>query len=147
MEYLSPSIIWLLMGVGLLLIELFTPGLFFFISFAFGSLFGALAAWLGYSLFIQGALALLVSLIQFFGMRRRLKQFTDSAQTPTNIHALQGKKGVVLAEISPLEVGSVKVGGEQWAASSSSLCHEGATVKILRIEGNRLIVSLDTTKE
>jgi membrane protein implicated in regulation of membrane protease activity len=147
MEYLSPSIMWLLAAVLLLLVELLTPGLFFFISFAFGSLFGALAAVLGYSFWWQSGIALGISLIQFFAMRRRLKQFTDSVHAPTNVHALQGKKGVVLAEISPLQSGSVKVGGEQWAASSSMLCAEGAVVKVLRIEGNRLVVSLDITKE
>jgi membrane protein implicated in regulation of membrane protease activity len=147
MEYFSPSIIWLLAGVGLLLIELLTPGLFFFISFAFGSLFGALAAVLGYSVTVQSLIALGVSLIQFLGMRRRLKQFTDSVHAPTNMHALHGKKGVVLSEITPLNAGSVKVGGEQWAASSLVVCPVGACVKVLRVEGNRLIVSLESVKE
>ena len=147
MEYFSPSIIWLLAGVVLLLIELLTPGLFFFISFAFGSLFGALAAFLVYSLYLQCAIVLVVALIQFAGMRRRLKQFTDSVQAPTNMHALLGKKGVVLAEITSLQAGSVKVGGEEWAASSAVVCSVGSCVKVLRVEGNRLIVSLDIIKE
>lgn len=147
MAYVSPELIWLLLAVGLLLIELVTPGLFFFISFAFGALFGALASWLGYSLAFQCAVALTVGLIQFFAMRRRLRQFTDSVQTPTNVHALQGKKGIVLEEITPTTTGSVKVGGEQWAASATTPCLVGDSVKVVRVEGNRLIVVLEQVKE
>ncbi|MDQ5890528.1 MAG: hypothetical protein QG604_402 [Candidatus Dependentiae bacterium] len=145
--YFSPAVLWLISGVVLLLVELMTPGLFFFISFAFGCLFGALAAWLGYSFAIQATSALVVALIQFNGMRRSLRQFTNTVQAPTNTQALLGKRTVVITAITPHSNGTVKVGGETWTASSEFTCAVGSVVKVLRVEGNRVIVTLDHTEE
>lgn len=137
---LSPTVIWLLLGVALLGIELATPGLFFFVSFAFGCLFGAFSAFLGYSLVIQCCITLIVSLIQFNSMRRVLKRFSDERNAPTNIHALIGKTGHVTQSITHLRNGRVRIGSEEWVASSVEPINEGVTVEILNIEGNRVIV-------
>jgi len=141
--YFSPAVFWLISGLVLLLIELVTPGLFFFISFAFGCLFGAFAAWLGYPFGVQASIALAVAIIQFSGMRRTLRRFTDSVQVPTNTQALLGKRAVVTALITPLQNGAVKVGSEVWAASSEFNCSVGSVVKVQRVEGNRVVVTLN----
>lgn len=141
--YFSPAVSWLISGLVLLLIELATPGLFFFISFAFGCLFGALGAWLGYSFGVQAAVAIAVALVQFASMRRTLRRFTDSVQIPTNTQALLGKRAVVVLPVTPLHNGTVKIGGEVWAASSEFNCSVGAVVKVLRVEGNRVVVTVN----
>ncbi len=143
----SAAGLWLLIGVVLLLVELTTPGLFFFVSFAFGCLFGSFAAWCGYSFLIQSCSVVVVSLIQFNAMRRVLHKYTQTVHAPTNTHALLGKRAVVVQSITPIENGMVKVGGESWAASSTYNCSVGSVVKVLRIEGNRVIVTLDHTEE
>ena len=73
--------------------------------------------------------------------------FTQTVHIPTNTHALLGKRAVVVNEISPIQNGMVKIGGESWAASSEFTCSVGSVVKVLRIEGNRVIVTLDHTEE
>jgi len=141
--YFSPPLLWLSAGLLLLLIELAVPGLFFFISFALGSVFGALAAWLGYSFLFQSGIAIGVALIQFNAMRRALRQFTQSVQAPTNTHALLGKRGVVTEAIAAHKPGLVKIGGEAWSASSEFNCDVDSVVKVLRVEGNKVVVTLD----
>ncbi|MDQ5941114.1 MAG: hypothetical protein QG632_840 [Candidatus Dependentiae bacterium] len=144
--YFSPAVVWLISGLVLLLIELTTPGLFFFISFAFGCLFGALGGWLGYSFAVQAMVALVVALIQFSGMRRALRRYTNTVQTPTNTQALLGKRAVVTTLVTPFQPGTVKVGGEVWAASSEFNCSVGTVVRVLRVEGNRVVVTLHHTE-
>jgi membrane protein implicated in regulation of membrane protease activity len=147
MNEFSAAGLWLIAGVLLLLVELTTPGFFFFISFAFGCLFGAVAAWCGYSFVWQAASVIVVALIQFNAMRHTLKKFTQTVHAPTNTHALLGKRAVVTQEVLPTHTGVVKIGGESWAASSEFKCSVGSVVKVLRIEGNRVIVTLDHTEE
>ncbi len=137
---ITPMVVWLLSAMVLMLIELATPGVFFFISFAFGALFGALAAALNYSLMVQCSIALLVSVIQFFSMRRTLKRFTNSTHTPTNVHALVGQRGIVVQPLAPGLLGQVKIGGERWAAESQEKIKAQTWVQVLRIAGNRVIV-------
>lgn len=137
---LPASVIWLLASISLLLVELSTPGLFFFVSFAFGCLFGALGAALGYSLMVQCSAALLVSLIQFNTMRRALRRFTTAPTFKSNVQGLVGQTGVVVKEIAPPVLGDVKIGGEVWLAQADEPIGMGSAVKILRIEGNKVIV-------
>ena len=137
---ISAPVIWLLSGLGLLLVELATPGLFFFISFAFGCLFGALGAVLGYSLVVQCSVALLVSIIQFTSMRRALRRFTDTAHVPTNVQALAGKRAVVVVAITPEQTGQVKIGGEQWAATAHEKVAVEELVNVVKVEGNKVVV-------
>lgn len=142
----SSTVVWLLAGLALLLVELATPGLFFFISFAFGCLFGALGALLGYSLMVQCSVGLLVSIIQFSSMKRALRRFTDTAHAPTNVHALAGKEAIVIEAITSQKNGQVKIGGEQWAATATANISVEETVKVVKVEGNKVLVK-HTTKE
>lgn len=136
----TPMVAWLLIALVLMLVELATPGLFFFISFAFGALFGALAAALNYSLVLQCSVALLVSVIQFLSMRRTLQRFTNTTHAPTNVHALVGKRGIVLQPMAPGLLGQVKIGGEQWQAESQEKINVETWAQVLRVAGNRVIV-------
>jgi membrane protein implicated in regulation of membrane protease activity len=132
--------LWLIAGLLLLLLEVGTPGLFVFLSLACGAFVAAITAFCGMSLFTQcwaaigGALISFVILKYFFvGKKQRFA---------TNIHALIGQEAVVIETIEPRKIGRVKVKGEAWPA----LCREphilqkGTIVKIVRIEGNKLIV-------
>ena len=140
---------WIVMSFLFLFAELQTPGLFFFVSFAVGSLGAAIFAFLKYSLVIQCVAGLAISLITFFLMRSFLKKKRLSdvryESSETNIDALVGKSGVVTSEIKPREKGQVKVGGEIWRAMTDKkdnglVIERGAVVKILCVKGNTLIV-------
>jgi membrane protein implicated in regulation of membrane protease activity len=136
----SATVVWVLAGLTFLLIELSTPGLFFFISFGFGCLFGALTAALGYSVTVQCSLALGVALFQFHSMRRVLNRFNTSGGSHTNIHALHGKEAIVVDAIIPPRNGQVKIGGEVWAARSSYELADGTEVIVESVRGNTVVV-------
>lgn len=144
MEYMG--YVWLLVAIALLFFELGTPGLFFFVSFAVGALAASGSAFLGYSLIVQCVAGLSVSVGTFALLRvylRRAKMSEVSFRTShTNIDALLGGSGVVIREIKPYQGGRVKVGGETWRARSlgDKRIENGASVEILRIEGNTIIV-------
>jgi membrane protein implicated in regulation of membrane protease activity len=137
---------WLFTAIFFLFIELNTPGVLFFVSFAIGSICASVLAFVGYSLTVQCLLGLAVSLIAFFIMRKFIKTKKMSEikfeSAITNIDALVGKTGVVVSTIGPMYVGQVKVGGELWRAKPDGdvLLEKGAIVYILRVEGNTVIV-------
>ena len=137
---------WLFTAIFFLFIELNTPGVLFFVSFAIGSICASALAFVGYSLTLQCLLGLAVSLIAFLIMKRFIKSKKMSeikyGSAITNIDALVGKTGVVISTIGPMYVGQVKVGGEVWRAKPDGeiFLEKDAIVYILRVEGNTVVV-------
>lgn len=137
-EYLG--YFWLIIAVILLLSEVTTPGLFFFIAFAVGSCVAAIIAFLGYSLFSQCLIGLGVSLVSFFILRYFFASRGRNKFIRTNTEAIVGKSGVVIKQIKPHGVGLVKVEGEVWSAESDQVIGEGLVVIVVNVRGNRVIV-------
>jgi membrane protein implicated in regulation of membrane protease activity len=137
---------WLGACVALALAELFTPFLFFMISFAIGAALAAGAAFLDVNVAVQwllffagsiGALALLVPL-----GRRMERVESDTAAEGSNRWI--GRVGEVLETIpgAPHATGLVRLERERWRAESPGR-HEipaGTHVMVLRVKGTRLIV-------
>ncbi len=132
---------WLLVALLFLLLELSTPGLFFFITFSIGAVFASGAAFLGCSFFVQCITLVTSFLITFFIFRKYLKA-TEYKRVPTNVDALAGKDGIIVKVITKSDSGLVKVGGEIWSAFSKNGVDilEGQTVKVDSVKGNRLMV-------
>jgi len=59
----------------------------------------------------------------------------------TNVDSFIGKVAIVVKEITEIENGSVKFQGDIWTAMSSEHIEVGEQVRILAIEGNKLIVT------
>ena len=135
--------LWLVISLIFLFVELSTPGLFFFITFAIGCVIAAVAAFSGYSFVIQ-CLALLVGfLVSFFFIKKFLGK-RESKRVPTNVNALAGKKGIVLKTIQPNIGGLVKVGGEIWSAVSfdETAIDIDQKIEVVLVKGNRLVVKI-----
>lgn len=58
----------------------------------------------------------------------------------TNLDRIIGMKGVVTEDIEELVVGEVKVDGKRWSAISTDTLKKGDIVKILKIDGVKLVV-------
>ena len=56
------------------------------------------------------------------------------------VEGMIGETGVVVAAISASDEGMVRVHGELWRAASSQTVAEGASVKVLRVDGLRIFV-------
>ncbi|MCH5296758.1 MAG: NfeD family protein [Ruminococcus sp.] len=92
---------------------------------------------------IQSAVFLIVSLIALIVTRpivNRLKK--NKSRINTNAERLIGRIGDVLSDITDAEtIGQVKVSGEVWSAKSSDApITKGEKIKVLSIEGVKLIV-------
>lgn len=133
---------WGLLCGFCLLIELSSPGYFFFLSFSLGALGALLGTYIGGSLVVQTILFFGVTGISFLLLRRYVAKLAKKASFQTNVYALQGKRGVVVEQVSPFEKGWVKVEGELWAAipSSEATLEKGVIVEVVSSAGTHLSV-------
>jgi membrane protein implicated in regulation of membrane protease activity len=132
---------WLICGILLLLFEVGTPGLFFFVSLAFGAFAGALAAFCGCFFYMQCFAALVGTLAGFIACTYLFSK-RYHRHLRTNVEALIGQEGLVIEEIAPYRPGRVKVKGEVWAAltEDKETVEKGSLVHVVRIEGNKVVV-------
>ncbi|MBU1007601.1 NfeD family protein [Candidatus Dependentiae bacterium] len=137
---------WLIVAIAFLFSELAAPGLFFFISFSVGAFCAAGLAFFGHSFFAQCTIGLVVSMATFLVMRKFLQRKklseVEYGSSITNIDAIAGRTGVVVNGIKPHFKGVVRIGGELWRARGEGgvILEAGAIVKILRVEGNTVVV-------
>ncbi len=64
----------------------------------------------------------------------------------TNLDRIIGETAIVTEDIKKNVVGEVKVDGKRWSAVSKEKCLKGATVKVLKIDGVKLIVEKESEK-
>jgi membrane protein implicated in regulation of membrane protease activity len=135
---------WLMMGILLIIIEIFTPG-FVIASFGIGCLVATVASFIGLNIYWQILCFCLGTLLVFYGIRPFYKKHVlpEKNQTPTNVEALKGQTARVLDTINPEQgSGRIMVGGEDWRALSDDggIINAGESVEILRIEGATVYV-------
>jgi len=92
----------------------------------------------GVSLGIALAATLPFALLTIFLMRLVLR--SRKWKSATGLEELIGAKGVAVSSLRPGVEGMIRVHGELWGAVSSQPTPEGASVKVLRIEGLKLYV-------
>ncbi len=134
--------IWLIVAVLLAVVEGLTLSLTT-IWFALG----ALAAWifkiLNFSLSIQLTVFVLVSGLLLIFTRPIIKKYLKASRVKTNAEELIGINALVTEAINNINAeGKVKVKGQIWTARSNSneLINSDEIVKVVRIEGVKLIV-------
>jgi membrane protein implicated in regulation of membrane protease activity len=138
-------IVWLVVGVALIIAEIFTLGFVLF-WFGIGGLVAALAAYLGFGFGIQFLVFAIVS-IALTAMSRTI--FYDylpheGERYKTGIDNLPGQIGTVTTGSSgALGEAAVKVYGSTWTAfpeDDETKLIEGEKVEIVRIKGSSLYV-------
>ncbi len=133
------SFTWIILFAVLILIEIFTINLVS-IWFAIGALTSFLVSLLTDSTWIQILTFILVSIITLLLTKKIVSKLKDKEVTPTNLDRVIGTVGLVTKKISLLEPGEVKAGGKMWSAISNENIDINTEVKILSIEGVKLIV-------
>lgn len=133
--------IWLASALLLILLEVGTPGLFFFVSFAFGALCASGMAFYGFSLYTQCGAALAGTAIAFAAIKYYTSKHKQQKHA-TNMDALIGQEGVIIEPIESHKAGRVKVGGEGWPAITKDKrsFQKGTVVLIVDVQGNKLVV-------
>ena len=134
---------WLLLAALFIVVEILTLGLTT-IWFAIGSFAAAVASASGVGFVLQIMLFILVSFICLFVTRPIAKKYFNTKTEKTNVEALINQTALVLEEINNIKgTGLAKVNGMEWTARASEddeLIQAGEKVKILSIEGVKLIV-------
>lgn len=135
--------VWSVAIVVFLIIEAVTVGIAS-IWFALGSICALLAALLGAPIWLQVVWFVVISVLTLLITRPIIKKYVHAKAQPTNADRVIGHPAVVIEEINNLEGrGAVKIGGKEWTARSAdgnSIPYD-AVVKVVRIEGVKLIVS------
>jgi membrane protein implicated in regulation of membrane protease activity len=140
------ALIWLIVGLGLVGAEALTGDMFLIMLGG-----GALAAAGSSALFdgpvwVDGVVFLVVSLMLLALVRPALRRrLTSATALETGIQALEGKKALVLEQITQHQ-GQVKLDGEVWTArplNDHDVYQPGDQVTVMRIDGATAVVWTD----
>lgn len=142
-------ILWGAVFAVLVIAELTTMQLIS-IWFAAGAIAAFIATLCGLTMSMQLFIFIAVSIVLLIATRPLLKKFRVGDSQPTNIDLDIGKTAVVIEEINNTsDTGRARLNGVDWKAVSSdgSVIPEGSIVKIDKISGTKLFVTLSEKKE
>lgn len=148
MDRLYP-VLWIGLLVVFLIVEAGCSLHLVSIWFAAGSLVALIVCWLGGPLWLQVTLFVLVSGGLLIGLWPLTKRYLNPDHKATNLDAILGAECYVISSIDNAHgKGKVKLNGMEWTARSTSgeIIEEGALVKVDRIEGVKVFVSLAEVK-
>ena len=133
--------VWVIFAVFMLICEALTTQL---VSIWF--VIGGVAAAFTDNILIQSIVFVVVSLAALIGTRPFVKKVMKKRKVePTNSDRLIGRVGLVTDDIDNLQgKGTVNIDGKVWSAKSSneSEIKTGANVRIVAIEGVKLVVEI-----
>lgn len=136
------AMFWMVAMWVFVIVEVISPNLVS-LWFAVGSVAALIAANYSFKIQWQMVIFLIVSLILLSLLRPIYIKYIKVKNIKTNVDALIGEEGFVTADINNVEgKGLVKVKGQIWSARSQDeeIISSGAKIKILKIEGVKLIV-------
>lgn len=139
-------IIWVILGIILMLAEIFTFGFVLF-WFGIGALLAGLASYLGFGYIVQSAVFAIVS-VSLTALSRyifsELLAGRKSEELKIGVEALPGKMGIVTeSSKGALNEAAVKVFGSVWTAfpeEGDEPLQEGEKVIVTRVEGASVYV-------
>lgn len=130
---------WFITFLILLFIELITVNLVT-IWFAIGSLGALITASITDMVVIQIIVFIILSVVSLIVTKPIVKKIRTRKITPTNLDRVIGKIGTVTKKITKDSYGEVKVEGSIWTAKANKEIREKSKVKVLKIEGVKLLV-------
>lgn len=139
---ISVTVIWLIILAVLIVIEIATLGLTT-IWFAGGALAALLVSIAGGPFWLQILVFFAVSILLLIFTRPLAVKYLNKDSSKTNVESIPGETGVVIQKIDNLQAqGQVMVNGMEWTARcrSGAVIEEGKVVKVLAVEGVKLIV-------
>ena len=138
------AIFWLIAMVIFLAAEAATVTLVS-LWFAVGALTAIVVALLGGGIGVQVAVFLIVATVLLISLRTVVRKYLKPHLVRTNVDSVVGGTGIVTVSINNVSaLGQVTIGGMEWSARSTSgaVIPEGTMVRVDRIEGVKVFVSL-----
>ncbi len=133
------KIVWLVTAIVLAIIEASTINLVT-IWFIASALVALLLAYLGVSTPIQIAVFVLLGVVLLVLTKKPLEKLLKKTKQKTNADRVLDMTGIVTEDIAEDKPGEVKVDGKKWTAIANTNIKEGSKVKILKIDGVKLVV-------
>ncbi|GAB6443585.1 hypothetical protein bcgnr5390_16150 [Bacillus luti] len=147
MSLFASTIFWLIVGIVLITIEIFAPGLFYFVILGSTAIITAVVSCFVTNPFVLILIFLVLSSVAILLFSSLLSGFNpDASKRLSNNDALLEKTGIVTKVITPSENGKVKVEGEVWTASSDEELEVNTSVKIRYVKGTTLFVKRGDNK-
>jgi membrane protein implicated in regulation of membrane protease activity len=135
---LTPAV-WIIAGLVLAVLEMIVPGMVIIWFGVAGVVTGILAIFVRNSYIQFGVFIVLSGLMVVFS-QRIARRITRKEPESVGANRMQDATGIVLQDIAPSVVGRVKVGGDEWRAEAPVAIAKGTRVRVLRVEGTRVIV-------
>lgn len=138
-------ILWIVLGVGLIIAEIFTLGFVLF-WFGLGAIAAAFVGYLGFGFGLQFLVFAVVSIILTVMSRTIFNNYyshNDETAVKTGIDSLPGQIGTVTAASrGTLNEGAVKVFGSTWTAYpvDEAPLVEGEKVEVVSVKGASIYV-------
>lgn len=146
MNWISAGV-WFALMLVFLIVEAACPIHLVSVWFAAGALVASIVGVLGGEIWLQVFLFAVVSCGLLIGLLPFTKKVLNPQHTPTNLDSVLDSVGTVTGKIDNLtNAGQVRIGGMTWSARSTSgqIIEEGSTVKVDKIEGVKVFVSVVT---
>lgn len=142
-ENMIMLIIWLAVFIVALLVEIYTSALVS-VWFCIGALVSLALTFIpGMPYWGEIIVFFAVSLVSFLLIRPLVHRSMFRIRSSTNVDEMIRKKGIVIKDITTLEKGEVRVDNVIWTAikrENDDTIHEGETVEVVSIVGNKLLV-------
>lgn len=139
---MTGSIIWLIIVAVMVVIEIISLGLTT-IWFGIGAVGAAVAAWMGYGIWVQLVVFAVLSVVAMALCRPFAIRYLNRDKEKTNVENVVGKTVVVSKKIdNEMASGEVKLNGIEWTARSEDgrVIPENERVTVTAVEGVKLIV-------
>ncbi len=133
--------LWVLFGIGLLVLEMATPGGLFALFFGVGAICTAVAAGLGLPATVQWLLFTIVSLVLLATLRQNLQQRLRQRSGPP-VDSIVGEEVVLLGDLSAGGEGKAELRGVPWSARAApgTSLRAGQRCRVERVDGLTLWV-------
>ena len=133
------TIIWIIILVVTAVIEAVTVNLVT-LWFSVGALFALAASLFGAPIWLETVIFFVVSIVSLVVFFPLVKKKLKVGMHKTNVDSIVGKEGVVVTKIAFNQVGQVNINGSIWPATGKNEHETGVIVKVVAIEGNKVIV-------
>ena len=138
---MSNFIFWIVLGLILMIAEIFIPSFFIF-WFGVGAVVAGLTAWF-WGVVPQTIVFLVTSGILVLLTRPLARKLVGESPRKINVDDIVGKEALVVEKIDNIGgTGVVKVDGDRWRALSENdeVIEEGEKVIIVKVEGAHVVV-------
>ena len=132
-------IFWLVLVIVLSIIEIATVSLVSIWFVASGIVVMILSFFIC-DVAIESTIFALLGILLLLVTRPIVSKLRSKDNAKTNLDRIIGEDAIVTEDITKNSVGEVKIDGKRWSAISKDKCLKGDTVRVLKIDGVKLIV-------